>query len=76
MRFKFKVGDKVRVNAPVPIPENGKEGVVVKLGGIASGAGAVVKNETFGTGDDSYGEHGICIPDNWLVLVRGKPNDN
>ena len=77
MSFKFKVGDKVRVTDSNPlfaaITGNqfvGKEGEVTKLGGTASPEeGAVVTNEEFPSGDDSYGEHGVWFPDSMLELV-------
>ena len=77
MSFRFKVGDRVRIN-----PSNsmfavltgdkfvGKEGEVTQLGGTATpDEGAVVTNEEFPCGDESYGEHGHWFPDKWLELV-------
>ena len=74
MSFKCKVGDRVRVTGSPPIiamlagfnPE-GKEGEVTQLGGVATPKeGAVVTNEEFLSGHDSYGEHGHWFPDAWL----------
>ena len=78
MSFKFKVGDKVRVNGSNPLfalftgdEFIGKEGVVTKLGGKATpDKGVVVTNEEFPSGDASYGEHGHWFPDTWLELVK------
>lgn len=70
MSFKFKVGDKVRVSNEA-IMFAGEEGEVTGLGGTATPEqGAVVTNEEFESGDDSYGEHGIWFPDDWLELVQ------
>lgn len=72
---KFKVGDKVRLNVPSIITgnsgvENGVEGTVARLGGTSTpDKGAVVVNENFMQGDDSYPEHGIWFHDHWLELV-------
>ena len=78
MSFKFKIGDKVRVTDANPlftaitgVQFVGKEGEVTQLGGIATpDRGAVVTNEEFISGDDSYGEHGHWFPDRWLELVE------
>lgn len=75
--FKFKVGDKVKVKGSHPlveaitsIPIEGKEGVITQLGGVGNTEeGAVVTNEDFPSGDESYGEHGRWFPDNWLELI-------
>jgi len=69
MSFKFKVGDNVRVTSDA-LMFTGMEGEVTKLGGCATpDKGAVVTNEEFPSGDDSYGEHGIWFPDASLELV-------
>lgn len=78
MSSKFKVGDRVRVTDSNPLFAKltgddfiGKEGEVTKLGGTGDpDEGAVVTNEEFPCGDDSYGEHGMWFPDCWLELVQ------
>ena len=65
---KFKVGDKVRITDGIMYV--GSEGEVTKLGGVAAPEkGAVVTNETFLSGDDSYGEHGVWFHDHWLEKI-------
>ena len=67
---KFEVGDKVKVvRCPAP-GIAGKEGTVTKLGGTATpDEGVVVTNDTFFSGDPTYGEHGVWFPDDWLETI-------
>ena len=71
--FKFKVGDKVRIKKNYHInPKHvGTEGVVTRLGGVATtDQGTVVTADTLPTGATSYGEHGYWFDDKFLELVE------
>lgn len=78
MEYKFKVGDRVRINEEaryLPIGDYnatvGDEGVVTKLKeGYVGSSGTVVTNEKFKSGwPKEYGEHGLWLKDIFLELV-------
>ncbi len=71
--FKFKIGDKVRINAPYNFTgHNGIVGKVTQLGGTATpDKGAIVTSDAItGSLPEIYGEHGVWYPEKWLELVK------